>query len=306
VKNGIKIALFMGIILILSGCICKEYSITTKEQILSKKDIQNITKIEYSTFSSSMAPEKQRERTIIITKELAQEKLYSDYGDVLLSKGSMKIKNKDFDKLKQSLESNQIFSCNVTRKDCYGKVVPSQIVTGCSGEALSLYIGDKKIFSHFKSCDNGELCGNYQNFFNLIENLTMPIVMQDIIIKLVEKEPMIVFKEPQKLKLTLYLKTDKYDLDEYNIKKLNDFISNIKDIKKITVNIRGNTDRFGSQEYNYYKGLKRAKFVEKIFIGRGFKKENIISLSYGESNPVCVEITQECHDKNRRVDIEIY
>jgi peptidoglycan-associated lipoprotein len=126
--------------------------------------------------------------------------------------------------------------------------------------------------------------------------------------KPIQLKSLVVSQENYKLqKITLFFDSDKYNLDKKSIKKLELFINSLKKREHMTIKIMGNTDRFGSQEYNYYKGLKRAKFTEKFFIGKGLKKENIISLSFGESNPMCVEETKECYAKNRRVDIlEIY
>lgn len=68
-----------------------------------------------------------------------------------------------------------------------------------------------------------------------------------------------------------------------------------------TVKVSGNTDEWGTDEYNYALGLKRAKTVKDILMRNGVTA-NISLISYGESNPVCTSKNQNCWQKNRRVE----
>lgn len=71
------------------------------------------------------------------------------------------------------------------------------------------------------------------------------------------------------------------------------------------IKLAGNCDEWGSDEYNFALGLKRADAVKKALIAEGVKSSNITMVSYGESNPVCNNKTQECWAKNRRVDFTL-
>jgi peptidoglycan-associated lipoprotein len=73
----------------------------------------------------------------------------------------------------------------------------------------------------------------------------------------------------------------------------------------VKVKLEGNCDEWGSDEYNYALGLKRAKTVKDILVAEGFDINKISMVSYGESNPVCTEHTKECWGQNRRVNYEI-
>lgn len=309
--------LYIGILLLIvtffSGCTCKVKTITQVENSLTKNEINKVTKVEYIEISPSYAPKNHVTRTITITKSLITEKEYSDYGNVLESEGRLVVDSKNLDMLKHSIIDNNISSCKTSRVDCYGKEISEEIATGCESRVLNIYTENKKIFSEFISCNLGKLCGDYTKVINDIKELSSSIKMKKVNNKLIKFEspiePRIIPKKHNKeaKKITLFFESDKYSLDEKSIKKLEKFIDSLKKQNYMSIKIMGNTDRFGSQEYNYHKGLKRAKFVKKFFIDKGFKEENIVSLSYGESNPVCVEVTQECHAKNRRVDIvEIY
>lgn len=68
------------------------------------------------------------------------------------------------------------------------------------------------------------------------------------------------------------------------------------------VRVEGNTDEWGSDEYNYALALKRASSVQDALINNGVPRNKIKLVSYGESKPKCLEKTRECWKENRRVD----
>ena len=69
--------------------------------------------------------------------------------------------------------------------------------------------------------------------------------------------------------------------------------------------LEGNCDEWGSDEYNFALGLKRANAVKKSLVAEGVDAKRISMVSYGESNPVCSDKTQDCWSKNRRVDFKL-
>ncbi len=69
--------------------------------------------------------------------------------------------------------------------------------------------------------------------------------------------------------------------------------------------IEGNCDEWGSDEYNYALGLKRANSAKAVLIEKGIASERISMISYGESNPTCNDKTKECWAENRRVDFKL-
>jgi len=103
-----------------------------------------------------------------------------------------------------------------------------------------------------------------------------------------------------------------FDFDKYNIRS--DQQANLdadadlfkSDLAKdLTIKIEGNCDEWGTDEYNYALGLKRAKSVRDALNLKGIDKNRMVMVSYGESNPVCTEHTKECWAKNRRVEFEL-
>jgi peptidoglycan-associated lipoprotein len=110
----------------------------------------------------------------------------------------------------------------------------------------------------------------------------------------------------QKLAKALSAEVVHFDFDKYNIRQdqlpIIEKIANIlKDTNtNYTVRIEGNCDEWGSDEYNYALGLKRAKVVKQALIDLGVPAEKLTIISYGKSNPVCIAHTKECWAKNRR------
>jgi len=71
------------------------------------------------------------------------------------------------------------------------------------------------------------------------------------------------------------------------------------------IKIEGNCDEFGTDEYNYALGLKRAKAVKDNMIAQGVSATKMVIVSYGESSPVCSSPTDGCYARNRRVDLHL-
>jgi len=71
------------------------------------------------------------------------------------------------------------------------------------------------------------------------------------------------------------------------------------------IKIEGNCDEFGTDEYNYALGLKRAKAVKDALLSQGISAGKIVIVSFGESNPTCSSPTDSCYARNRRVDLRL-
>jgi len=97
-----------------------------------------------------------------------------------------------------------------------------------------------------------------------------------------------------------------FDFDKYNIRK--DQWPKVEELAKLiksnpsnyTVRIEGNCDEWGTEEYNYALGLKRANSVRNALIKLGVDPKKLTVISYGELNPVCTAHAKWCWQKNRR------
>jgi len=110
------------------------------------------------------------------------------------------------------------------------------------------------------------------------------------------------------------LKSVHFDFDKYNLTdKMREITkenyATIQPVasanQHIKIKLEGNCDEFGTDEYNYALGLKRAKTVKDSLINDGISKDRIVLVSFGESNPICSNKTDDCYKKNRRVDYRL-
>jgi peptidoglycan-associated lipoprotein len=105
---------------------------------------------------------------------------------------------------------------------------------------------------------------------------------------------------------SIYFDYDKFSIraDMQEIIENNAQTLNKSENKALRVKIEGNCDEWGSDEYNYALGLKRANGAKKALMAQGFDGARVTLVSLGEANPTCTEKTKECWSKNRRVDFK--
>lgn len=103
-----------------------------------------------------------------------------------------------------------------------------------------------------------------------------------------------------------------FDFDKYNIRadqkdrvEADADLFNAAEAKEFSIKIEGNCDEWGTDEYNYALGLKRAKTVKSSLTALGVNENRMMIVSYGESNPVCEEHVKSCWDKNRRAEFKL-
>jgi peptidoglycan-associated lipoprotein len=73
----------------------------------------------------------------------------------------------------------------------------------------------------------------------------------------------------------------------------------------LKIKLEGNCDEWGTDEYNYALGLKRAKTAKDALVADGVDAQKIIMVSFGESNPICTQKNTTCWKMNRRVDYRL-
>ena len=81
-------------------------------------------------------------------------------------------------------------------------------------------------------------------------------------------------------------------------------ILNSDDLKEKSFYIDGHADQRGSAAYNKTLSLKRAKALVKILSERGGVDANrLTARGLGKSQLLCTENTEECYQRNRRVEV---
>ncbi|MBI4684920.1 MAG: peptidoglycan-associated lipoprotein Pal [Nitrospirae bacterium] len=112
-------------------------------------------------------------------------------------------------------------------------------------------------------------------------------------------------KESQAKFENIHFDFDKYDIrDDAKpvLKVVSDWL--IKN-RKNKMLLEGHCDEVGTNEYNLALGERRAKSARDYLVTLGVAKDRFEMISYGEEKPLCKEQTNECWQKNRRVQFVI-
>lgn len=105
----------------------------------------------------------------------------------------------------------------------------------------------------------------------------------------------------------VYFAFNKYNIrpDQESAISNNAGLLNQAGAEPLKVQVQGNCDEWGSGEYNYALGLKRAKAGKEGLISNGVSADRISIVSYGKSNPVCTDKTKSCDAQNRRDEFKV-
>jgi len=105
----------------------------------------------------------------------------------------------------------------------------------------------------------------------------------------------------------IYFGTDRYDISATEAQKIDTDANILNSAIANTLNVvvEGNCDEWGTDEYNYALGLKRAKATKDALLAAGVDANRMSVISYGESKPKCSDHNGECWQENRRADIKV-
>lgn len=67
----------------------------------------------------------------------------------------------------------------------------------------------------------------------------------------------------------------------------------------VSVQIAGNADERGTEEYNLALGQRRANSAADYLKARGVADARITTISYGKDRPTCLEHNEQCWAQNR-------
>jgi peptidoglycan-associated lipoprotein len=101
-----------------------------------------------------------------------------------------------------------------------------------------------------------------------------------------------------------------FDFDSYTLSKdaretLAKNAELLKKQKDAKVQIQGNCDELGSDEYNLALGEKRAKAAQQYLLGMGVEASRLSTISYGKEKPVVPGHDDSARAKNRRDEFVI-
>jgi peptidoglycan-associated lipoprotein len=75
----------------------------------------------------------------------------------------------------------------------------------------------------------------------------------------------------------------------------------VKNYPGFKLTIEGHCDERGSAEYNIGLGAQRAAAAKEFLVRSGIPAAQLDTISYGNERPVCMERTEACWQRNRRV-----
>lgn len=79
----------------------------------------------------------------------------------------------------------------------------------------------------------------------------------------------------------------------------------LKEYDKTVIEVSGHTDSTGSEEYNQELSLRRAGTVGEYLHARGISGIRILTLGFGELQPIASNDTAEGRQQNRRVELRL-
>jgi outer membrane protein OmpA-like peptidoglycan-associated protein len=99
-----------------------------------------------------------------------------------------------------------------------------------------------------------------------------------------------------------------FDYDKSNIRASETSkITEIVDFMKANSNMQAGLDGFadprGSNAYNMKLSDRRVKAVKDALVAGGISADRIRTIAQGEANRNCMEMTEDCFQKNRRVEV---
>ena len=98
----------------------------------------------------------------------------------------------------------------------------------------------------------------------------------------------------------IYFDYDSYALRPDALETLKANADKIKAVPNVMVQIEGHCDERGTQEYNLALGERRALATREYLMSLGVSGDRLLTISYGEENPVDPGHDESAWSKNRR------
>mgnify|MGYP000076200498 CR=1 FL=1 len=106
------------------------------------------------------------------------------------------------------------------------------------------------------------------------------------------------------LKYVMY-ETGKSSLDALSRYQLNDVVKVLKDNPEMRIALRGHTDNTGGAEANMALSQSRAASAYQFLVGKGIPANRLVSMGFGETQPMGDNSTEDGRQMNRRTELKI-
>jgi peptidoglycan-associated lipoprotein len=104
----------------------------------------------------------------------------------------------------------------------------------------------------------------------------------------------------------VYFATDKYNIDQDSITRLEKQAVWINDHPDMSITIEGNCDESGTREYNLGLGERRANAVKNYLAALGVDASRIDTVSFGKEKPIALGSDAESWTQNRNAQTVVY
>ena len=101
---------------------------------------------------------------------------------------------------------------------------------------------------------------------------------------------------------TIYFAFDDFALSGSSKSSLKHNATLLQAAQNARLEIQGNTDERGAEEYNLALGKKRAEAAKQYLVDMGVGSGQLTTISFGEENPAVRGSTESAWSKNRRDD----
>ncbi len=124
---------------------------------------------------------------------------------------------------------------------------------------------------------------------------------------LTEAPPITAFEEPQNKEVfqDIHFDFDRSDVKPVDRPILEGIAKYLKDNATIYLLIEGHCDERGTNEYNLALGERRALNTRAFLAGLGVEQQRMVTVTYGEEDPIDPAHTEEAWAKNRRAHFKV-
>ncbi|HHL40997.1 MAG TPA: peptidoglycan-associated lipoprotein Pal [Deltaproteobacteria bacterium] len=106
---------------------------------------------------------------------------------------------------------------------------------------------------------------------------------------------------PMRMLTDVYFDYDRFNIRESERAAVEKNARLLRENKNYKVTLEGHCDERGTVEYNIALGERRANSVKNYLVNLGVSADRLTVVSYGKERPACLEHTEQCWQKNRRV-----
>jgi outer membrane protein OmpA-like peptidoglycan-associated protein len=103
----------------------------------------------------------------------------------------------------------------------------------------------------------------------------------------------------------IYFEHDRVDFMPRALIQLDQLLAFLKKYPTMQIEIIGHTDNVGSLNYNQQLSLRRSAAVVNWLVGKGIKRDRLLSSGFGSTQPVSTNFTPLGRSQNRRVEIKV-